>query len=247
VQGVLVVYNPRQNWRGRCCAVEYAIWFRVLLRGVQRLGMPLPLGGTTVFFRRDVLQKAGAWDAHNVTEDADLGMRLARLGYRTEMVPTTTFEEANCHARPWIRQRSRWLKGYAMTWITHMRRPATLWQDLGPMGFVGFQVLLLGGLTAYLATPLHWMLWAAWLGADLAIFDAGPRWMWAAWFVSMTLGQLVMAAVALRAVWARPRRHLLATVPLMFLYWPLGAVAAWRAVIELFTKPFFWAKTEHGL
>jgi len=247
VQGYLDFYNPRQNWLARCFAVEYAIWFRVLLRGVQRLGMPLPLGGTTVFFRRGVLQKAGAWDAHNVTEDADLGMRLARLGYRTEMVSTTTFEEANCHARPWIRQRSRWLKGYAMTWATHMRRPATLWQDLGPMGFVGFQVLLLGGLTAYLATPLHWMLWAAWLGADLAIFDAGPRWMWAAWFVSMTLGQLVMAAVALRAVWARPRRHLLATVPLMFLYWPLGAVAAWRAVIELFTKPFFWAKTDHGL
>lgn len=247
VQGYLDFYNPRQNWLARCFAIEYAIWFRVLLRGVQRLGMPLPLGGTTVFFRRHVLEKIGAWDAHNVTEDADLGMRLARLGYRTEMVATTTYEEANCHAWPWVRQRSRWLKGYAMTWATHMRRPARLWRDLGPMGFAGFQLLLLGGLTAYLATPVYWALWAGWLGFDLPVFDTGPTWLWGVWFFSMTLGQGVMAAVALRAVWARPRRHLLATLPLLFLYWPLGALAAWRAVIELFTKPFFWAKTTHGL
>ncbi|MSU89821.1 glycosyltransferase [Rhodobacteraceae bacterium 2CG4] len=247
VQGYLDFYNPRQNWLARCFAVEYAIWFRVLLRGVQRLGMPLPLGGTTVFFRRRVLERVGAWDAHNVTEDADLGMRLARLGYRTEMVATTTYEEANCRPWPWVRQRSRWLKGYAMTWVTHMRAPVRLWRELGPAGFAGFQLLLLGGLTAYLATPLYWALWAGWLGFDLAVFASGPRWLWTAWFASMSLGQAVMAAVALRAVWARPRRHLIATVPLMFLYWPLGALAAWRAVTELFTRPFYWAKTDHGL
>ncbi|MHA3976819.1 glycosyltransferase family 2 protein [Halovulum sp. GXIMD14794] len=247
VQGYLDFYNPRQNWLARCFAVEYAIWFRVLLRGVQRLRMPLPLGGTTVFFRREVLEKIGAWDAHNVTEDADLGMRLARLGYRTEMVATTTYEEANCHPLPWIRQRSRWLKGYAMTWATHIRRPGRLWRDLGPMGFAGFQLLLLGGLTAYLATPIYWALWAGWLGFDLPVFQTGPRWLWGAWFASMTIGQLLMAAVAVRAVWARPRRHLLKTVPLLFLYWPLGALAAWRAVGELFSRPFYWAKTTHGL
>ena len=85
-----------------------------------------------VFFRRSVLEQLGGWDAHNVTEDADLGMRLARFGYRCEMIPSTTWEEANCRVRPWIRQRSRWLKGYAVTWATHMRRPRELWRDLGP-------------------------------------------------------------------------------------------------------------------
>ena len=135
VQGYLDFYNSGTNWLSRCFTIEYAIWFRVLLTGVQRLGLPIPLGGTTVFFRRRALEEIGAWDAHNVTEDADLGMRLARLGYRCEMIATTTLEEANCHGvMRWVGQRSRWLKGYAITWATHMRRPAALWRDLGLEG-----------------------------------------------------------------------------------------------------------------
>ncbi|WP_112322710.1 glycosyltransferase family 2 protein [Oceanibium sediminis] len=247
VQGYLDFYNARQNWLSRCFTIEYSIWFRVLLRGVQRLGIPLPLGGTTVFFRRPALEAVGGWDAHNVTEDADLGMRLARFGYRTEMVATTTHEEANCRVRPWIRQRARWLKGYAMTWITHMRRPAALWRDLGPAGFFGFQLLLLGGLTAYLATPLFWVLWLGYLGADLALFEMGSGVLWAAFFASMVIGQLVMLSVALRAIWSRQRWHLLRAIPILLLYWPLGAIAAYRAVTEIVTRPFHWEKTEHGL
>jgi len=247
LQGHLDFYNSRRNWLSRCFSIEYAIWFRVLLRGMQRLGMPLPLGGTTVFFRRGALEAVGAWDAHNVTEDADLGMRLARRGYRTEVAATTTWEEANFRTLPWIRQRARWLKGYAMTWTTHMRRPAALWRDLGPAGFLGFQVLLLGGLTAYLATPLFWCLWLGYWGFDLALFDRGTPALWGGFFASMLIGQTVMLSVAARAVWARGRRHLLATIPILALYWPLGAIAAYRAVLEIFTRPFYWDKTEHGL
>ena len=209
--------------------------------------MPVPLGGTTVFFRREALEVAGAWDAHNVTEDADLGIRLARFGYRTEIVETTTFEEANCRLIPWIKQRSRWLKGYAMTWAAHMRRPRALWRDLGPAGFLGVQVILLGGLTAYLATPLFWALWLGYLGWNLAVFDAGPGVLWSGFFGAMALGQLIMLSVALRAVWAPERRRLITTVPFLILYWPIGALAATRAVREMFTRPFHWAKTSHGL
>ena len=96
VQGYLDFYNGGDNWLARCFTLEYAIWFRVVLLGVQRLGLPIPLGGTSVFFRRAVLEELGGWDAHNVTEDADLGMRLARFGYRCEMIASTTWEEANC-------------------------------------------------------------------------------------------------------------------------------------------------------
>lgn len=247
LQGHLDFYNTRRNWLSRCFTIEYAIWFRVLLRGMQRLGVPLPLGGTTVFFRRAALEAVGAWDAHNVTEDADLGMRLARCGYRTEVADTTTWEEANFRPLPWIRQRARWLKGYAMTWATHMRHPASLWRDLGPAGFVGFQVLFLGGLTAYLATPIFWFLWLGYWGFDLAPFDHGTAAIWVGFFASMLIGQAVMLSVAARAVWARPRRHLLATIPILALYWPLGAVAAYRALLEIFTRPFYWDKTEHGV
>lgn len=96
LQGVLDYYNPRQNAMARCFTIEYATWFRLILPGMARLGMAIPLGGKTLFFRRDVLEQLGGWDAHNVTEDADLGFRLARHGYRTQMMPTTTHEEANC-------------------------------------------------------------------------------------------------------------------------------------------------------
>ncbi|MEM1267585.1 MAG: glycosyltransferase family 2 protein, partial [Pseudomonadota bacterium] len=247
LQGQLDFYNARQNWLARCFTLEYAIWFRVLLKGIERLRLPLPLGGTTVFFRRAPLEAVGAWDAHNVTEDADLGMRLARFGFRTEMVATTTMEEANCLARPWIIQRSRWLKGYAMTWASHMRAPKKLWQDLGPAGFLGFQVLFLGGLTSYLATPLFWVLALAAFGLQSSIFDALPAPLWTGFFASMAIGQSLMLAVAVRAALPHPRRHLLPFVPTLLFYWPLGAVAAYRALWDLFRAPFHWHKTKHGI
>ena len=164
MQGYLDFYNSGDNWLSRCFTLEYAIWFRVVLLGVQRLGLPIPLGGTSVFFRRSVLERIGAWDAHNVTEDADLGMRLARFGYRCEMIASTTWEEANCRALA-VDQASARAGSRAMrvTWATHMRRPRELWRDLGPRGFLGFQVLFLGAITSYLSLPLFW---AIWTGAD---------------------------------------------------------------------------------
>jgi glycosyltransferase XagB len=248
VQARLGYYNAGQNWLSRCFAIEYATWFEVVLPGVQRLGMPVPLGGTSVFFRRAALEESGAWDAHNVTEDADLGMRLARYGYRTEVIRSTTLEEANCRPGAWIRQRSRWLKGYVATWITHMRRPAALWRDLGTAGFLGFQIILLGGITSYLALPF---LWASWLWS--AVMGV-PGWMaalpapllWTFW-VSMFLGQAVMLGTGLRALALTGQLRLAPWLLILPLYWPLGALAAWRAVTELCVAPFKWHKTEHGL
>ena len=103
LQGVLDYYNPKTNWISRCFTIEYATWWRMILPGVAQLGLVIPLGGTTLFFRRNILEKLCGWDAHNVTEDADLGIRLARHGYVTELIPTVTFEEANCRAWPWVK------------------------------------------------------------------------------------------------------------------------------------------------
>lgn len=248
VQGNLDFYNASANWLARCFTIEYAIWFRVLLTGVQRLGLPIPLGGTTVFFRRRALEEIGAWDAHNVTEDADLGMRLARMGYRCEMIATTTLEEANCHGvMRWVGQRSRWLKGYAITWATHMRRPGALRRDLGWRGFAGFQVLFLGGMTSYLALPLFWLLWAADLGLGVPVWQHLPAGLFLAFTASMVLGQAVMLACAAVALRDSGRTRMLPWVLALPFYWPLGALAAYRAVAEVFYAPFYWNKTEHGL
>lgn len=246
VQGHLDFYNDSQNWLSRCFTLEYAIWFRVILHGVQRLGIPIPLGGTTVFFRRSVLEEIGAWDAHNVTEDADLGMRLARFGYRCEMIDSTTWEEANCRVAPWIRQRSRWLKGYAVTWATHMRRPTSLWRDLGPVGFIGFQVLFLGSITSYLSIPLFWMVWGSTAGLGLSFWSTFPETLMLCFILSMLAGQAVMLAIAGIAAADTGRKRLLLIVPTLMFYWPLGAVAAYRAIGEIFSRPSYWHKTEHG-
>jgi glycosyltransferase XagB len=247
VQGYLDFYNSGENWLARCFTLEYAIWFRVVLLGVQRLGLPIPLGGTSVFFRRGVLEQLGGWDAHNVTEDADLGMRMARFGYRCEMIPSTTWEEANCRVGPWIRQRSRWLKGYAVTWATHMRRPRALWRDLGPAGFFGFQTLFLGAITSYLALPLFWAAWLAGAGLGVPVWQGVPGWLVWGFAGSMLLGQAVMLTAAVVAARDAGRPGLLPWVVALPFCWPLGAVAAWRAMGEVFTRPSFWHKTEHGV
>ncbi len=246
LQGVLDFYNPKTNWIARCFALEYATWFRVMLPGLQRLGLPIPLGGTTLFFRRAALEALGGWDAHNVTEDADLGIRLYRRGYRTEVITTVTREEANCHAMPWVRQRSRWIKGYMMTWRVHMRDPRALWRDLGPRGFAGFQVLILGSLLHALLAPVLLSFWLMIVGLPHPIGDALPQqaflWLFGLFLfseaISLTAGYIGLkrSGQPIHPVW------LLA----LHLYHPLASLAAWKALYEVLRRPFFWDKTRHG-
>ena len=251
LQGALDYFNPRTNWLARCFTIEYAAWFRVILPGVARLGLVVPLGGTTLFFRRDALEQVGAWDAWNVTEDADLGVRLARRGWRTEIIDTTTDEEANCHALPWIKQRSRWLKGYAMTWGVHMRNPRALWCDLGPRRFIGFQVQFLGSLSQYLLAPVLWSFWLLSLGLPHPLREplAGVWGGYAipALFGTFVVSELLSIGVGMWAVRGAKHRHLMAWVPSLHLYFPLGCLAGWKAIYEVVVKPFYWDKTAHGI
>ncbi|NUB43885.1 glycosyltransferase [Fertoebacter nigrum] len=247
LQGILDFYNPCSNWLSRCFTIEYATWFRILLPGMQRLGLALPLGGTTLFFRRKALEELGGWDAHNVTEDADLGMRLARHGYRTELIDTVTLEEANGRALPWIRQRSRWLKGYMLTWAVHMRDPVLLWRQLGPRKFAGFQVLFLGTLSQFLLAPLLWSFWLVPLGLPHPLADALPGWAALGLLVLFALTEAVNITLGIRGL--RLTRHGMSAmwVPTLALYFPLGALASYKAVWELVRKPFYWDKTSHGV
>ena len=246
LQGQLDYYNPRSNWLARCFTIEYASWFRMFLPGIERMGMAIPLGGTTLFFRRNALENLGGWDAQNVTEDADLGLRLFRHGYRTELIDTTTFEEANCRSFPWIKQRSRWIKGYMMTWITHMRDPRLLWQQLGARCFIGFQVQFLGSILQTLLAPLLWSLWLIPLGFQHPLPAAIGATAFGVIYFAM------MATVALSIIFdvAGMRRTKHRLNPLwaltLTLYHPLATLAAYKALWELMTKPFYWDKTSHG-
>lgn len=247
LQGVLDYYNPRTNWLSRCFTIEYAGWFRLVLPGLARLGLVVPLGGTTLFFRRQVLDSLGAWDAHNVTEDADLGIRLARHGYRTELIDTITQEEANCRALPWIKQRSRWIKGYMMTWAVHMRQPRLLWRQLGPKGFLGFQVLFLGTIAQFLLAPLLWSFLLLPFGFDHPLYAALPVaaiLTIAGIFFLSEVTNILIGAIGL----GRTRHGLsLLWVLTLKLYYPLASLAAYKGLLELATRPFYWDKTTHGL
>ena len=246
LQGVLDFYNTRNTWLTRCFAIDYATWFRLVLPGLVRMGFAIPLGGTTVFFRRPILEKIGRWDAHNVTEDADLGIRLARRGFRTEFISSVTMEEATATVPAWLRQRSRWIKGYAVTWAVHMRAPRRLLQDLGLRKFLGFQILFLGSLSQFVLAPFLWSFWLVLIGLPHPLTDVAT-WSAVVAFGSAFLLCEVATITALALSVATPRhRGLIWWVPLMHLYFPLSAVACWKALWELVARPFYWDKTEHG-
>jgi glycosyltransferase XagB len=247
LQGVLDYYNPRTNWLSRCFTIEYAGWFRLILPGIARLGLVVPLGGTTLFFRREVLENLGGWDAHNVTEDADLGLRLARHGYRTELIDTVTLEEANCRPLPWIKQRSRWIKGYMMTWAVHMRDPVLLWHQLGPRRFFGFQVLFLGTIAQFLLAPLLWSFVVVPFGVAHPLFNLLPAavlWAMAGVFILSELTNVLIGVAGLQRT-----GHGLSLwwVPTMKVYFPIASLAAYKGLFELATRPFYWDKTTHGI
>lgn len=237
VQAPLVAVNGGSNWIATQWALEYDVQFGLLLPSLSLQGMPILLGGTSNHFRRDALLAAGGWDAWNVTEDADLGIRIARAGLTTATLTAPTFESAPTQFGVWYAQRSRWLKGYLQTWLVLMRDPAT---TLRQMGFVRFLVtqLTLGG--AILAPLIHapcaaLVALAVWSG-HLEIGRVGLGLLFAGLGVGL-LGDLVAPGK-----WDWTRLLAIATRPL---YWPLHSLAAYRALWELANKPFFWAKTPH--
>lgn len=248
VQAQLNYYNWNENWLTRQFSIEYAAFFDLLLPTMVRLGLPIPLGGTSTHFRTEVLRKAGAWDPNNVTEDADLGIRLALQGYRCGIIRSTTHEEANCRLPNWIRQRSRWIKGWMQTYLVRMRHPIRLYRALGPKGFLGFQVLVGGFTLSTLIHPLFYGVIAYSLattglpanfedGASLAIFHV----------LVLISGYSLAIGAGMAAVAARGRVALFGQSLMMPIYWILISIAGYKAVWQLVIRPFHWEKTEHGI
>lgn len=248
VQARLNYYNPAENWLTAEFTVEYTAWFDLFLPGLQRLALPIPLGGTSNHFPTALLRQLGAWDPFNVTEDADLGIRLAQLGYRCAVLASTTYEEANCRLGNWLRQRSRWIKGYMQTYLVHMRQPAVLWRRLGPAGFLSFQFFVGGTVASAILHPLIWLFLILSLWPGLTPWpDLLP-----AWFARLDLGLLLagyggLTMIGLAAVL---RRRYFALVPATLTfgaYWLLISLAAYKALYQLLVRPFYWEKTEHNL
>lgn len=231
VQAKLNFYNARRNILTRLFSVEYSFWFDAMLVGMDRMRLPIPLGGTSNHLRTDVLRRVGGWDAWNVTEDADLGIRLASAGYRVEIGDSTTWEE--CPDRPWgwIKQRTRWLKGYLLTLLVHTRRPIPALRRFGVLGMT-FLIAIVGG------TPAAFMLWP--LAALLGLADDPVAGLAAAVMAGSAL--TLSAAMMVSAFRRRLPWPVAILVPF---YWLLHAFAGWRGLVQLIRAPYTWEKTSH--
>jgi cellulose synthase/poly-beta-1,6-N-acetylglucosamine synthase-like glycosyltransferase len=250
MQAQLQYWNPDTNGLTRLFAAEYACNFSLVLPGLTDLRVPVPLGGTSNHFRTKELRELGGWDSYNVTEDADLGICLARAGLRVEMIDSVTWEEANSELGNWIRQRSRWIKGYAQTYLVHTRSLPQLYRQLGPRSFASFQLVVGGTPFTLLVNPLFWGLTIAYLATRWTGISAlFPPVIFYLGLASMVIGNyLVMLQFAIGCV----QRGLYANVRWLlfsFAYWALMSVAAYKAIGQLLNpaKQHYWEKTTHGL
>ncbi len=250
VQAKLAVDNIHPGFLTAHFRAEYSGLFEVLLPALARLRLPLPLGGTSNHFRTRVLREVGAWDPHNVTEDADLGIRLARFGHRTDVVNSTTWEEAPARLGAWLPQRTRWMKGFLQTYVVHMRAPGRLLKELGPRGFLAFQLLIGAPVLAALVHPVFvaWLMIDAAFGPLLAPADSVSQWLQKGLvFVTLFSGYLASALLAftgMRRCGAYASALVLLTIPV---YWLFLAAAAWRALWKFIVAPHQWEKTAHGI
>jgi len=248
LQGKLNFYGSRRNLLTRWFSVEYSTWFSLYLPGLAAGGGIVPLGGTSNHFRRGPLREVGAWDPFNVTEDADLGIRLQRRGYRIGVLDSTTLEEPNGDLVNWVKQRSRWHKGYLLTAIVHLRRPRALVAELGVRGLVDLVLFILGTPFLAVANLAFWLLALIWVIAQPSfILDIFPGLMFHLAAVSWVLGNFLIIYLNVATLYVVGQDDFLVAALLSPLYWVVMSVAAVRAALQLVTDPHYWEKTVHGL
>ncbi len=246
VQCRLNYYNRKQNLLTSLFSIEYAAWFDYMLPGLDYLQLPIPLGGTSNHIYLKRLLELGDWDPYNVTEDADLGIRMAFARYHTATIDSETLEEAPSSLWSWIKQRTRWIKGYMQTWLVHMRHPYKLYKMLGHRGFWGFQFFIGGPCLVFLGTPILVVASIYWYHiSDMSNTPA----LQTALTISITTLLYALILHFCFAVTVIYNRKWWETAPAILLfpfYWILHSIASFRALWQLITNPHYWDKTEHG-
>ncbi|MBB5396447.1 glycosyltransferase [Mucilaginibacter sp. AK015] len=248
VQSALNYFNRNENFLTRMFTLEYSYWFDYMLPGLDTLDIPIPLGGTSNHFKLNELVELGAWDPFNVTEDADLGVRAYAKGYKIAIINSTTYEEANNEPFNWIRQRSRWIKGYMQTYLVHMRHPVELWKEIGWRGFLGFNFFIGATPVTFLVYPLMLAFFICYVVFDLSsIRTLFPDWVLFMSIFNLMVGNILMIYVNMIAVFKRRYYELILFAIANPIYWLMHSIAAYKGLYQLVTKPFYWEKTNHGL
>ena len=247
IQAKLNYFNRRYNLLTRWFTAEYSVWFDQLLPGLQSMDVAIPLGGTSNHFVTARLRELGGWNAFNVTEDADLGMRVFVRGWKTAVIDSTTYEEANSRVGNWIRQRSRWVKGYMQTYLYQMRHPYRLYRQMGFKAFFAFHLFFGAGTFCLLINPLYLALTVVWFGFHphviQLLFPGGLLYVCTA---SFFLGNAAFTIATVSGCYARRHYDDVKWALLAPVYWMLMSIGAWKGVLQLIYKPYYWEKTKHG-
>jgi hypothetical protein len=248
LQAKLNFYNRSDSILARCFALEYSAWFDLFLPGLHALRCPIPLGGTSNHFRTEALRRVGGWDSYNVTEDCDLGIELARHGIETRVLDSTTWEECPGTAWSWLKQRSRWMKGYWQTFLVHTRRPAAVAAEIGLCRYLQTLVMVGGHIFTMLVNPVSWAILAVWLFQPWRLFFPESPWTVVPVVLSsFLLGiNLLFVAVHGLAGWRRRLSGAWWCALFMPVYWGMISIGAVRGFVQFFWAPHFWDKTVHG-
>ena len=250
LQAKLNYFNPNQNLLTKLFTVEYSLWFDMILPGLQSINTSIPLGGTSNHFRTKDLLDLEGWDPFNVTEDCDLGVRIFKKGYRTTIIDSVTLEEANSDLKNWLRQRSRWIKGYIQTYLVHMRHPIDFFRENGIHALI-FQ-LVVGGKTAFVfINPILWLATFSYFAlhglVGSSIEKLYPSIIFFMAATSLVFGNFLAVYYYMIGCAKRGQWSLVKYVFLVPFYWGLMSIASLIAAYQLIVKPHFWEKTNHGL
>lgn len=250
IQSKLDYYNARQNVLTRVFTAEYALWFDLVLPGLQSIKAPIPLGGTSNHFQVELLKELGGWDAFNVTEDADLGIRLAKQGFRTVIINSFTYEEANSRYRNWFNQRRRWIKGYMQTYFVHTRRSRDFKSTLRKPNSLLFQMVVGGKIALMFINPIFLLLAILYYGLRASIgpsvegfFPAPVLYMAIS---SILFGNFLYVYYYMLGCAKRNHYQIIKFVYLVPIYWLMMSAAAYVALLDLIIHPYYWSKTAHG-
>ncbi len=248
LQAKLSYANSQQNFITRSFTIEYAMWFSFFLPGLVSLDAPIPLGGTSNHFRRAALRQLGGWDPYNVTEDCDLGIRMFREGYGVKVLDSVTLEEANSDFVNWVKQRSRWYKGYLQTYLIHLREPVQITKEIKWKGVAHLTAFVGGTPILAVVNPIFWALTITWFVAHPAfLLEIFPAPVYYVGLTLWSLGNFLLWYLTILTARHISRGDLVFTAILVPFYWVMMSIAAVKAAWQLVVTPSFWEKTTHGL
>ena len=235
IQAKLNFYNKLENSLTKCFSIEYSLLFNYVLNGLKKLRMPIPLGGSSNHFIKEKLLELGGWDAFNVTEDADLGLRIYQHGYYTELLDDNfTLEEAPISLNSWTIQRSRWIKGHILSSLVHLRHSS----KLNFKEILGLYLVLFMPNISYILLPIYLL---------LCFYNFETNQLDLFWQCNLLLGIVLPIVYSIFIIYTQKLHNAKSAILTAPFYYFLLPIAGIRACWQIFKSPFHWDKTEHGV